>query len=597
MRRYISKIVLRILLISSVAGSFPASAQNLLDPHPLDIRSGQAHLLNPSIASYQYSMLQVGMRFFHLGFIDGDAARFRLNYISLILPRWLPANLAFAGHAQSISMPIYSQSYVSVAVSRRFHRQVSVGLKGGLLSKSYDQSEFNLVDPDDPLFRDHRRFTRFDLGAGVTFWPSPFVSVALSRDHWNRPNVALSQPAFQLQPENHIAVAFHFGSLSTAFVTQKREQGLFVGGFVEMSDPELGFARLNVDELAVQLEGRIRVRGPLNLNYAFSYPTGDLRGETSGSHEFALVFEFDRLTRLPRLDKSPEFRYEFQASSYPEPSQARAHVRADVETLEIINQRLQRTVAADVPLHALSAIPSYDLGVLDSSFAAPKLPLYLSPIISADTTAALAGSYSNQYWHSLRQLTATMNQVSVSEAAIVASPFARPRAVSLRNYLLQNTPLGLANLQVGEPRFASRMDSLLFYRPSSNRIIIPTEEMLVLNPSGAIFHIATANFSAPPVRWQLTVEREDGSTIWKMEGRARIPNQLVWNWRDGNDELVTPGYYRYFFSWYAADGTMHSSPARKFYVKRLQRTINIHVARKFDGLQQPADEVKMILNR
>ncbi|MDZ7344364.1 MAG: hypothetical protein ONA90_07600, partial [candidate division KSB1 bacterium] len=552
---------------------------------------------NPSIASYQPSMLQVGMRFFHLGFIDGEAARFRLNYVSLILPRWLPAELAFAAHAQSISMPIYSQSYVSAAVSRRFHKMVAVGLKAGLLSKSYDPSEFNLDDLDDPLFRDQPRLTRVDLGGGITIWPSPFVSVALGRDHLNRPNVALGEPAFQLQPENHIAVAFHFGNLRTAFVTQNREQGLYVGGFAEVSDPELGFARLGVDELAVQLEGRIRVRGPLNLNYAFNYPTGDLRGETSGSHEFALVFEFDRLTRLPRLEKPPVFRYDFQASSPPEPSPPRAHVRADVETLEIINQRLQRTIAPDVPRHALAAIPSYDLGVLDSSLTAPKLPLYLSPIISADTSAALRGSYSTQYWHSLRQLAATMNQVPVSEAAIIASPFARPRAVSLRNYLLQNTPLGLGKIQVGEPRFASRMDSLLFYRPEGNRIIMPTEERLVLNPSAAIFHIATANFSSPPLRWQLIVEREGGTAIWKMEGRARMPNQLVWNWRDSNGELIAPGYYHYYVSWQAADGTTHTSPVRKFYVKKLQRTINIHVARKFDGLQQPADEVKMILNR
>jgi hypothetical protein len=170
--------------------------------------------------------------------------------------------------------------------------------------------------------------------------------------------------------------------------------------------------------------------------------------------------------------------------------------------------------------------------------------------------------------------------------------------VGLRNYLVQNTPLGLGKIQLGEPRFASSLDSLRLYRRSGNRIIVPVEEMVVLNPTAAIFHITTANFTSPPVRWQLVVEKDGGSVVWNMEGRSRsIPQQLVWNWRGHNGEVIAPGYYSYFISWQTMDGAEHRSPERKFYVKKFQRTINIHVARKFDGLQQPADEVKMILHR
>jgi hypothetical protein len=597
MRQHILKIILQAMFLPVIVLSVSASAQNLLEPHPLDIRSGQAHLLNPSIASYQSSMLQIGMRAFHLGFIDDAAARFRLNYISLVLPRWLPAGLAFAGHAQSISLPIYSQSYVSVALSRRFYHSFSIGLKAGLLSKSYDLSEFNLVDPNDPLFLNQKRFTRLDVGGGVTFWPWPFVSLALSRDHLNQPNVALGQPAHRLQPENHVALAFHFGNVQTAFVTQRDEQGLRPGGFVEVNDPGLGFLRLGIDKLAMRLESRLRLYGPVNLHYALDYPTEELRGETSGSHELALVFEFDRLARLPRLEEAPPFRYTLYVKPNFEPSKPRAYARADVETLEIISKRLQRTIAADVPVQALAAIPSYDLGVLDSSFAAPGLYFNLAQFASADTSAPLLGSYSTDYWHSLRQLSESLNRLPVSEAAIVSSPFARPRAVGLRNYLLQNTTHGLGKVQLGEPRFASRSDSLRFYRRAGNRIIVPTEEVLVLNPPAAIFHVATANFSTRPVLWQLIVEKDAGGTVWEMEGQGYIPQQVVWNWRDDNGEVIAPGYYRYFISWQMPDGVTYSSPMRKFYARKFQRTIKIHVTRKFDGLQQPADEVKMILNR
>ncbi len=588
---------LKIILLAALIASTSLSAQNLLTPHPLDIRSGQAHLLNPAIASYQHNMIQLGMRIYHLGFIDDNAARFRLNYFSLVLPHSLPGELAFAAHVQTLSMPIYNQSYASVALSRRYRHLFAVGVKAGLLSKSYDRNEFNLVDPDDPVFKNQKGFTRLDLGAGVTFWPMPAVSISLSRDHLNNPNVALGARAFRLHAENHLALAYHFGNVQTAFTTQRDGQGYRAGGYMQVDDPARGFLRLGYDKLGVQMEGRLQLYGPMSLNYSLSYPTADLRGETSGSHEFGLVFEFDRLFQLPKLESAPVFRYTFSTPPMYEASGPRAYIRAENEVLEITAKRLQRIIAADVPAQALAALSVYDLGVFDSSFVAPTLPLNVTPVASADTSAMLTGLYSNAYWHSLRQLSESTAQQPVSQAAIIASPFAKPRAVALRNYLQQNAPLGLGNIQVGQPQFTSRLDSLRFHRRAANRVIVPREEVIVLNPQAAIFHITTANFSAAPVRWQLTVEKESGGTVWKMEGQGRIPQQLVWNWKDNDGKIIAPGYYRYFVSWQTADGKMSSSHERKFYVKKFQRTVTIRVARKFDGLQQPADEVKMILNR
>jgi hypothetical protein len=95
----------------------------------------------------------------------------------------------------------------------------------------------------------------------------------------------------------------------------------------------------------------------------------------------------------------------------------------------------------------------------------------------------------------------------------------------------------------------------------------------------------------------LTVEKETGGMVWKMESQGNIPQQLVWDWRDQTGKVIAPGYYRYSISWLAADGTFYNSSPGRFYVKKFQRTITIRIGRKFDGLQQPADDVKMILNR
>jgi len=595
MQRSNTKIIppVIVFLLLSVSGS----AQNLLQPHPLDLRSGNAHLLNPSILSYQPSLVQVGMRVFHLGFLDASAARFRLNYVSVVLPRWLPKELAFAVHAQSLSMPIYSQSYVSFGVSRRYKNFFAVGLKAGLLSKSYDRGDFVGVDPNDPVFQNNKGRTSFDLGGGVTFWPLPSVSISLSRDHLNQPNVALGPQKFSLKGESHLALSYHFGNIQTAFITQRDNRSLRAGGFFQYENPAWGFVRFGLDQAAMNLESRLQLYGPASLNYSLNFPTTDLRGETSGSHEFALVFELDRLSPLPKMETPPPFRYAFSAPAKFETSGPRAYLRAENEVLEITAKRLQRIIAPDVPTYALAALSSYDLGVLDSSLVSPNSSFHITPVAEADTSVKLLGLYSNDYRHSLQQLSADINKTAGTTATIVTNPYAKSRALGLRNYLAENTALGLDKVQIGEPNFATRLDSLRTYRRAGNRIIVPREEVLVLNPSAAIFHIATANFSAPPKRWQLIVEKENGAPVWKMEGEGHIPQQLVWNWRDDAGKIVAPGYYRYAITWQTPNDALYNSPSGRFYVKKFQRTITIRVARKFDGLQQPADDVKMILNR
>ena len=597
MQRANFKIILPTIVFVILLLSVSVSAQNLLTPHPLDARSGNAHLLNPSILSYQPSLVQVGMRVFHLGFLDASAARFRLNYVSVVLPRWLPEELAFAVHAQSLSLPIYSQSYVGFGVSRRYKNFFAVGLKAGLLSKSYDRGDFIGVNLNDPVFQNNKGRTSLDLGAGVTFWPLPAVSISLSRDHLNQPNVALGPQKFSLKGESHLALTYHFGNIQTAFITQRHNGSLRAGGFFQYDDPAWGFVRFGLDQAAMNLESRLQLYGPMSLNYALNFPTTDLRGETNGSHEFALVFELDRLSPLPKMETPPPFRYTFSAPARAETSGPRAYLRAESDVLEITAKRLQRVIAPDVPTHALAALSSADLGMLDSAAVSFNHSFNVTPVAEADTSVKLLGLYSNEYRYSLQQLSADINKTGGTTATIVTNPYAKSRALGLRNYLAENAASGLDKVQIGEPNFATRLDSLWTYRRAGNRLIVPREEILVLNPQAAIFHIATANFSAPPKRWQLIVEKENGAPVWKMEGEGRIPQQLVWNWRDDAGKVVAPGYYRYALTWQAQNDVLFNSPAGRFYVKKFQRTITIRVARKFDGLQQPADDVKVILNR
>lgn len=582
------------LTLAALLLTMPAFSQNLLEPKPIDLWSAHTSLSNPAAPSYQRSMLQLGMRFYHLGFVDGAASQFRLNYASLVLPHWLPKELGFAAHAQNLSLPLYNQSYFSVALSRRLSPIVAVGVKAGLFSQQYDQSEFVLIDANDPVFARSRGKTALDLGAGVTIWPLPFVSFALSRDHINQPNLALGAPAIPLKAENHLALNFHLGNVQTSFFTTRAHGEFQTGGFVEMSKPELGFARVALNQNGFQLEGRGRVYGPVSLNYTFDYPTNELSGNSLGSHEFAFVVEFDRVLRLPQIEEAPRFSYPFQAPPDFFLTAARALVKAEAEELNIIAQRIERVIAPDVPAHALAALSVYNLGTLDSTLTTSSALQPVSAVDLSDTTAQLAGSYSTFYRQSLGQLSRSLTKTPATGATIVANSMSLPRALALKNYLGKST---LGDLQVGLPRFDSVQDSLRFYRRVGRRAIVPAEEMISLSPAAAVFQITSTHFYTPPKKWELVVEAADGQAVWQMTGQGRLPNQIVWNWQAKNGKTIAPGFYHYFITWEGADGVKAKSPQRRLYVRKLQRTVKIEVKRKFDGATQPADAVEVILQR
>lgn len=581
-----------LLLVALLVAAAPA--QNLLEPRPLDLWSGHASLSNPAAMSYQRSMLQAGMRFYHLGFIEGAASRFRLNYISLVLPRWLPQELAFAAHAQSLSLPLYNQTYASVAVSRRLSPLVAVGLKAGVLMRSYDQSEFVLLDANDPVFANGKSKSALDVGVGVTLRPLPFVSLAFSRDHLNQPNLALGEPALRWQAENHLALNLQLGNVQTSLINTRERGAARTGGFVEWSRPDLGFARFSRDQRGWQIEGRGRIYGPVSLNYIFDYPSNELAGNTTGSHEFAFVLEFDRVLRLPRIEPAPQFDYPFEASPDYFLTTARALVKAEAEEMHIVSQRLERIIAPDVPTHALAALSVYDLGSLDTTLQALPAVTPVSAIALTDTSAQLAGSYSTFYRQTLGQLSRSLMQTPATAATIVANPQAMPRALALKNYLGKSA---LSELQVGLPRFASVQDSLRFHRRLGRSAILPQEERVSLSPSAAVFQITSANFYTPPQRWELVVETAAGEPVWRLAGHGRLPNQIVWNWQAKNGKVVAPGFYYYYLSWEGAEGALGKSPQRRLYVRKLQRTVKIEVKRKLEAGAAPADAVEVILHR
>ncbi|MCB0296940.1 MAG: hypothetical protein KDG51_17255, partial [Calditrichaeota bacterium] len=75
-----------ILLMLLTAGGYTARAQVGLSYFPADpanLYDWRAGMVNPSIGVFQTGAVEMGVKLFHLGFADNDAAAFQAAYFLL----------------------------------------------------------------------------------------------------------------------------------------------------------------------------------------------------------------------------------------------------------------------------------------------------------------------------------------------------------------------------------------------------------------------------------------------------------------------------------------------------------------------------------
>ncbi|RMF61306.1 MAG: type IX secretion system membrane protein PorP/SprF [Calditrichaeota bacterium] len=579
-----------------LAGLDTAVGQNMIVANPAEVSDFRSTFVNPAALSFHKSHVVLGGKLFHLGFIDEQSSPFRQGFVSLALPFAVNSEMGVGLTAQYFNTPIFSQSNISVSLARRFRNSYALGVKFNLFSKAFNRANFDLVDQDDPVFRNGTSQWSATFGAGLMMFPLPYLSLGVGIDHINRANISLTNDSVYQPLKSYFGAVLTVGLLQ-ASVSAVYEEGRFLPrASLSSAISGVGHFKLGYSERAMQAEGQLRISGPLSLNYTYEYTLFDNQGFGQGSHQVALIHEFGRKRDVPRFEMPDDFVLKFQPPARSESEEARFYLYPTVNKLEIVEKRLTRVVDSDLDAEALAQLSKFDLGVLDSSRAETSSPFKKAPINIDGVPAVMETNMSHDYLQFVHEVAEDMTENQRLKTTIVAPKTAYLRAARLRK-LFSPDSLIQTKLKFAEPVFASRTDSLYASQKLENAAFSPRETLVSLSAPGTAFQIIPISITSPPASWRVVVENKLGQVVKQFDGKGAPPSQVEWDWRDSSGQLIGPGLYSCYLTWRDRKGRTFRTDEKVIFVQKLLRHITIEVTKKPKKIGADVDEIEIILKK
>jgi len=592
--RFLKQILFALCACCAVVGR--SNAQNLVIGNPAEEMDFKSAFVNPAVISFHDKYVAVGGKVFHLGFVEGETSPFRQGLVSLILPFGLNSQTGFGIQGQYFNTPLFSQSNISFVLSRRFRHNYSFGLKFNIFSKSFNRANFDLVDQDDPVFRNGTSQWAATFGAGFFMFPWPNLSVGIGIDHINRADISLNSDNVYQPMAGYIGAVVHVGLLRASFSTTYEEGRFLPKTSIGTGMSDLGYFNVGFNANAFEAEGQLRITGPLSLNYSYEYTLFDSEGFGQGSHQVTLIHRFGQQRDLPKFEIPPQLLLSFQPPDKSYISESKFYVLPTVEKLEIIEKKLTRKIDTDVDPKALAQLSAFDLGILDAGQEEKALPFEKRPVDIARIPEVEDANLSENYQSFIKQVAEKLDGETDLQANIVTPKKSYMRAAGLKKYFLNDT-LSAVNLRFVEPVYTSYEDSLLAETKIGTRGIRRREALTALSAASTTFQIIPVSPALRAVSWQLIIQNSHKLAVKTFSGSGSPDAEVNWDWRDQKGELVQPGVYACYLEWQDEQGNYHQTEERFLTVQKIIRHITIEISHKHKDIGEDADEINIILNK
>lgn len=272
------------------------------------------------------------------------------------------------------------------------------------------------------------------------------------------------------------------------------------------------------------------------------------------------------------------------------------YVLADNETVDIYEKKLVREIAEGVELDSSYNLYLFDVGILDSSFEETDFPFSLVPIPLNDSIQGDSVKYSPEYLRTLNKLGMDLQNKDSVKVWLITPQAQEKRAVALKNLLRENILTDDAEISIGRSRFENDQDSVRLARPVNLKEIKSRDRLVILRPSYAKFTV----YSVLPRQvqpWSFIIENMDGEQIYSYTTADSQLTIIRWDWRDKFNQIIQPGFYRYYISWFDEWNAERRSPSQLIYARKLKRNIHVKITRKYETPAGELDKVGIILNK
>jgi hypothetical protein len=597
------RTTLYILLLCLVAliDAGPVAAQNIYAGNPADPGQLEATFSNPALNIYIRDRLALAMTSHQTGVAE-DFFTIRSGILAYHFP-W--RFRGFAAGAQYLKMGMYSQTDFRVSYGRAVLRQVAVGANLDVFSRSFDASKFVMFNANDPVFKDGTSTIGVAFGLGAAYEPDPALTIGLSVENLNQPDIAIGSEPFKLPISFSLGLKWHLPTINAVSAIKAVPVETMSSKAVRHAAKEaheftqfgaqlpLGRAEIRIaaDPSVVQIETEARLYGNVYLNYRYGYPLTDINAASAGTHRFGFLFDFNRmppLQSMPSMPKTPGLLTGIQP--LPVSPHGMYFVYSDADTLTVMDVHSRRNIESNIPSRTLEMLFAQDLNPSNSSrSAAKKSKPEVLPV--TDVRSRQHGIYSTGYRSILEGIGQELRSPQTRiRPEVISFPGAERRANALVNMLTGDrlaVPMEIPIFMTEKP--------LISQDSAAAAAALREETRRVVDPEFTTFHILPLYKSADLAEWRFAIQDMTDAVIVDYSGTGKPPDTLAWNWRNPSGDLVPPGLYFYTLKTSDDKGKVDISARGRFDVFYTRRSVTIDVSRKSRVDNVDADNYIFIL--
>jgi hypothetical protein len=285
-----------------------------------------------------------------------------------------------------------------------FNSRLSIGLNLNLHNYSYNQGNFQLVDLNDPLLANGTSKNAFGIGAGLIYRPTSNLSIGVSLDDINQPDMSLEGGKAKKEMSANLGISYRIFSLIPEFDIryykgEKRTETYYIFGLRQLLFDNNAMLSLQYEQNVATMSGAYTFNR-IRIDYNYSLPLNELKQITSGSHQFTFSYNFGsnwgypstpNIHLLTEESKINENKYQFKAKI--DDKRGLQRVRVELNNLAIANYTYdnnEKSVIIDIPIstfipgeNQINIVAQNDVELSSEDIIISYNPKNVNPVIAA----------------------------------------------------------------------------------------------------------------------------------------------------------------------------------------------------------------------
>jgi hypothetical protein len=536
-------------------------SQHLIQANSADPYDKRALFINPALSSLYNPHILIGMKFFHLGFLSSNSAGIRNNYLSVSLQDipYLKTGLGLT--FCHFSTPVYSKTSSYLSLSKGIFNIIYLGAKLGFIVNGFNESQFDLIHQDDPVFQNGVSKFALSIGSGILLKPLKKIMIGFSINNINTPNISLIKDDV-VEPRIYnidVSYALSFFQLSSGITLM--ESNIYPNLCINADYWNFGTFYIGYSYSGLNIGNHLNITKKIKLDYQYDYPLSKINSESSGSHQINFTYNLHE-------PKVPENIFD---------------IYIEKDSLIIcnkwFNQEIDQNIPSDIANRRFDQyIPGYNKVVQTINVKSEFVLRY----------------YSKRYVSFFNSLSKYIKNFKSVQIRIVNKGHNVKRAAGMKEFLHKKTGIKEDNISIVD-EFDKKKDVT-----TDNLILIHeetisgrTHQTFLSNDQTQFIISSTNNMRVDS--WSLTISQSTGEIVKQFKGKRRIPSKIEWNWIDNKGKLIDVGRYHSTLKWKNVKGREKKSSPKSIVVIKRSQHIDVHVVKAARDFKNRPEIIDIIL--